>query len=171
MLSAARTKLIRQRVAVRQPGRKALSEVFLASGECSGAALSNPCAQTDRQRPSFVNPSFIAAKFSMDGPRVAVGEALLKAPQRVVERNQWLAASSCGPSFNKNQAWRLQCTQGVRKRRFRLARFSSAYWRVTFDNPPLNPQFVRELGEIIKDVEADRTSGSWSSTAPLKDFS
>jgi enoyl-CoA hydratase/carnithine racemase len=60
------------------------------------------------------------------------------------------------------------------KAQIRLARFSSAYWRVTFDNPPLNvmgPQFVRELGEIIKDVEADRTSGSWSSTAPLKDFS
>ena len=42
------------------------------------------------------------------------------------------------------------------KAQIRLARFSSAYWRVTFDNPPLNPQFVRELGEIIKDVEADK---------------
>ena len=36
---AARTKLIRQRVAVRQPGRNQLSEVFLASGECSGVAF------------------------------------------------------------------------------------------------------------------------------------
>jgi enoyl-CoA hydratase/carnithine racemase len=40
----------------------------------------------------------------------------------------------------------------------RLTQLSSAYWRVTFDNPPLNvmgPQFVREFREIIKDVEAD----------------
>src|SRR6202046_5218389 len=45
------------------------------------------------------------------------------------------------------------------KAQIRLTRLSSAYWRVTFDNPPLNvmgPQFVRELGEIIKDVEADK---------------
>jgi enoyl-CoA hydratase/carnithine racemase len=37
-------------------------------------------------------------------------------------------------------------------------RLSRALLRVTFDNPPLNvmgPQFVRELGEIINDVEAD----------------
>jgi enoyl-CoA hydratase/carnithine racemase len=40
----------------------------------------------------------------------------------------------------------------------RLTRVSSAYWRVTFDNPPLNvmgPQFVREFREIIGAVEAD----------------
>ena len=39
-----------------------------------------------------------------------------------------------------------------------LTRLSSAYWRVTFDNPPLNvmgPQLVREFGEIIAAVEAD----------------
>src|SRR3954449_12924411 len=39
-----------------------------------------------------------------------------------------------------------------------LARLSSAYWRITFDNPPLNvmgPQFVREFREIITAVEAD----------------
>ena len=44
------------------------------------------------------------------------------------------------------------------KAQIRLTRLSSAYWRVTFDNPPLNvmgPQFVRELGEIITAVEAD----------------
>ena len=40
-----------------------------------------------------------------------------------------------------------------------VTRLSAAYWRVTFDNPPLNvmgPQFVRELGEIITAVEADQ---------------
>src|SRR5258708_5095942 len=44
------------------------------------------------------------------------------------------------------------------KAQIRLTRLSSAYWRVTFDNPPLNvlgPQFVREFREIIRDVEAD----------------
>jgi enoyl-CoA hydratase/carnithine racemase len=44
------------------------------------------------------------------------------------------------------------------KAQIRLIRSSSAYWRVTFDNPPLNvmgPQFVRELREIITAVEAD----------------
>src|SRR5580692_10962410 len=44
------------------------------------------------------------------------------------------------------------------KAQIRVTRSSSAYWRVTFDNPPLNvmgPQFVREMREIIKAVEAD----------------
>jgi enoyl-CoA hydratase/carnithine racemase len=39
-----------------------------------------------------------------------------------------------------------------------VTRSSAAYWRVTFDNPPLNvmgPQFVREFREIITAVEAD----------------
>jgi enoyl-CoA hydratase/carnithine racemase len=44
------------------------------------------------------------------------------------------------------------------KAQIRLTRLSGAYWRVAFDNPPLNvmgPQFVRELREIITTVEAD----------------
>ena len=44
------------------------------------------------------------------------------------------------------------------KAQIRLTRLSSAYWRVTIDNPPLNvmgPQFVREFREIIAGVEAD----------------
>ena len=48
--------------------------------------------------------------------------------------------------------------QRNRKRKIRLTRTSAAYWRVTFDNPPLNvmgPQFVREIREIITAVEAD----------------
>jgi enoyl-CoA hydratase/carnithine racemase len=44
------------------------------------------------------------------------------------------------------------------KAQIRVTRSSAAYWRVTFDNPPLNvmgPQFVREFREIITAVEAD----------------
>ena len=44
------------------------------------------------------------------------------------------------------------------KAQIRLTRLSPAYWRITFDNPPLNvmgPQFVREFREIIGTVETD----------------
>ena len=44
------------------------------------------------------------------------------------------------------------------KAQIRITRPSAAYWRITFDNPPLNvmgPQFVRELRKIIADLEAD----------------
>jgi enoyl-CoA hydratase/carnithine racemase len=46
----------------------------------------------------------------------------------------------------------------TRKAQVRLTRSAPAYWRITFDNPPLNvmgPQFVREFREIITTVEAD----------------
>lgn len=44
------------------------------------------------------------------------------------------------------------------KAQVHLTRTTSAYWRVTFDNPPLNlmgPQFVRELREVVSTVEQD----------------
>jgi enoyl-CoA hydratase/carnithine racemase len=40
----------------------------------------------------------------------------------------------------------------------RLVRLSPAYWRITFDNPPLNlmgPQFVLEFREIMTAIETD----------------
>ena len=40
----------------------------------------------------------------------------------------------------------------------RLRRSSPAYWRITFDNPPLNvmgPQFVQEFREIVTAIEDD----------------
>jgi enoyl-CoA hydratase/carnithine racemase len=40
----------------------------------------------------------------------------------------------------------------------RLSRLSPAYWRITFDNPPLNvmgPQFVKEFREIVTALEDD----------------
>ena len=40
----------------------------------------------------------------------------------------------------------------------RLNRQSPAYWRVTFDNPPLNlmgPEFVLEFREIMATIETD----------------
>jgi enoyl-CoA hydratase/carnithine racemase len=42
--------------------------------------------------------------------------------------------------------------------RIRLARQSPAYWRITFDNPPLNlmgPEFVLEFREIMTAIETD----------------
>ena len=44
------------------------------------------------------------------------------------------------------------------KAQIRLNRISKAYWRVTFDNPPLNvmgPELVREFKPIISAIEAD----------------
>ena len=41
----------------------------------------------------------------------------------------------------------------------RLTRPTAAYWRITFDNPPLNvmgPQLVRELRELITTIESDK---------------
>jgi enoyl-CoA hydratase/carnithine racemase len=40
----------------------------------------------------------------------------------------------------------------------RLRRASPAYWRITFDNPPLNvmgPQFVQEFREVVTAIEDD----------------
>jgi hypothetical protein len=40
----------------------------------------------------------------------------------------------------------------------RLTRSSPAYWRITFDNPPLNllgPEFVLEFREIMSAIETD----------------
>lgn len=40
----------------------------------------------------------------------------------------------------------------------RLARLSPTYWRITFDNPPLNlmgPDFVLEFREIMTEIETD----------------
>src|SRR5580692_7911292 len=44
------------------------------------------------------------------------------------------------------------------KAQIRVTRSSTAYWRVAFDNPPLNvlgPQFVREFREIVTALEGD----------------
>src|ERR1700675_397429 len=44
------------------------------------------------------------------------------------------------------------------KKQIRLTRRSSAYWRVTFDHPPLNifgPDAIPHLNEIITSLEID----------------
>jgi enoyl-CoA hydratase/carnithine racemase len=44
------------------------------------------------------------------------------------------------------------------KAQIRATQTSNGYWRITFDNPPLNvmgPQFVREMREIVTAIEAD----------------
>ena len=46
----------------------------------------------------------------------------------------------------------------VNTRQIRLARPTSSYWRVTFDNPPLNifgPETMPQLNEIVSALEAD----------------
>src|ERR1700758_755128 len=43
-------------------------------------------------------------------------------------------------------------------RQIRLVRRTSSYWRVTFDNPPLNifgPETIPELNEIVTALETD----------------
>src|ERR1700723_2311916 len=43
-------------------------------------------------------------------------------------------------------------------KQIRLDRRSSAYWRVTIDNPPINvmgPEMVRQFQEVIDALEAD----------------
>jgi hypothetical protein len=50
----------------------------------------------------------------------------------------------------------------------RLARRTPSYWRVTFDNPPLNifgPETTPELNEIVTALETDIKQKSLSSTA------
>ena len=49
-------------------------------------------------------------------------------------------------------------TSTVESPRIRLSKASPTYWRVTFDNPPLNlmgPEFVAEFGEIMTAIETD----------------
>jgi enoyl-CoA hydratase/carnithine racemase len=44
------------------------------------------------------------------------------------------------------------------QRQFRVSKASPAYWRVTFDNPPLNlmgPEFVVQFDEIMTAIESD----------------
>ena len=46
----------------------------------------------------------------------------------------------------------------VKSAQLRVTRRSPAYWRVTFDNPPINvmgPEMVREFQEVINALEAD----------------
>jgi enoyl-CoA hydratase/carnithine racemase len=49
-------------------------------------------------------------------------------------------------------------TSTTQATQIRLARISPAYWRVTFDNPPLNlmgPEFVLQFREIVTALETD----------------
>jgi enoyl-CoA hydratase/carnithine racemase len=59
---------------------------------------------------------------------------------------------------DRNQRMEALMKATTDKAQIRVTRSSAAYWRITFDNPPLNvmgPQFVRELRKIIADVEAN----------------
>jgi enoyl-CoA hydratase/carnithine racemase len=52
----------------------------------------------------------------------------------------------------------MKTTPATTAKQIRLSKASPTYWRVTFDNPPLNlmgPEFVVEFGEIITAIETD----------------
>jgi enoyl-CoA hydratase/carnithine racemase len=52
----------------------------------------------------------------------------------------------------------LKTTQATRSAQILVSKVSPAFWRVTFDNPPLNlmgPEFVVEFGEIVTAIESD----------------
>lgn len=52
----------------------------------------------------------------------------------------------------------VKATPATKAKQIRLSKVSPAYWRVTFDNPPLNlmgPEFVVEFDEIMTAIETD----------------
>lgn len=52
----------------------------------------------------------------------------------------------------------IKTTQATNAKQIRLSKPSPNYWRVTFDNPPLNlmgPEFVVEFAEIVTAIEND----------------
>jgi enoyl-CoA hydratase/carnithine racemase len=52
----------------------------------------------------------------------------------------------------------MKTTPATTAKQIRVSKVSPAYWRVTFDNPPLNlmgPQFVVEFAEIVTAIETD----------------
>jgi enoyl-CoA hydratase/carnithine racemase len=52
----------------------------------------------------------------------------------------------------------IKATPSTKTKQIRLTKVSATYWRVTFDNPPLNlmgPEFVVEFDEIITAIETD----------------
>src|SRR6202047_5047524 len=52
----------------------------------------------------------------------------------------------------------MKTTPATKANQLRLSKVSPNYWRVTFDNPPLNlmgPEFVIEFGEIVTAIEND----------------
>jgi enoyl-CoA hydratase/carnithine racemase len=52
----------------------------------------------------------------------------------------------------------MKSTPATTARQIRVSKVSPAYWRVTFDNPPLNlmgPQFLVEFAKIVTAIESD----------------
>jgi enoyl-CoA hydratase/carnithine racemase len=52
----------------------------------------------------------------------------------------------------------VKMTPATKAQQIRVSKVSPAYWRITFDNPPLNlmgPEFVVEFREIMTAIEAD----------------
>jgi|SRR5450631_3552724 len=52
----------------------------------------------------------------------------------------------------------MKTTPATKANQIRLSKVSPAYWRVTFENPPLNlmgPDFVKEFGKVMTAIETD----------------
>ena len=52
-----------------------------------------------------------------------------------------------------------QTGTGAKTKQIRVVRRSTAYWRVTIDNPPINvmgPEMVKQFQKVIDDLEADK---------------
>ena len=52
----------------------------------------------------------------------------------------------------------MKTTPATKAKQLRVNKVSPSYWRVTFDNPPLNlmgPEFVVQFGEIMTAIETD----------------
>ena len=79
------------------------------------------------------------------------------------------AASQYGVSIMV--LWEAMAEETAKMGQIKLTRSSPSYWRVTFDNPPLNlmgPEFVPEIRRSSRPSRPTKSSGSWSSTAPSK---
>jgi enoyl-CoA hydratase/carnithine racemase len=67
----------------------------------------------------------------------------------------------------------VKTAQATRAVQVRLNRVSPTYWRVIFDNPPLNlmgPEFVVEFGRIVKLIEDDEQLGVVVFESAVKGF-
>src|SRR6266436_1923716 len=59
------------------------------------------------------------------------------------------------PQISNSEA---NMSKAANTKQIRFVRRTSAYWRVTFDNPPLNifgPETIPELNEIVTALETD----------------
>src|SRR5271165_4741950 len=75
-----------------------------------------------------------------------------------IDKDGLQAVSTRSPRNKRGRSMQPQSSPTTRSAQIRLTRRSAMYWRITFDNPPLNlmgPEFVLEFREIMTALEAD----------------